>query len=291
MPAPSAVERLWNRLARLWRQRGAEAALRDTIEEIIEEGKVPPEHIGVEERALLRNIFRLREASVHDVMVPQADIVAVAHDIPLSDLVAFMVREGHSRLPVYRESRDDIVGMVHIKDMLPLWGGDKPFRLNDILRKVLFVAPSMPVLDLLLEMRRTRIHMALVVDEYGGIDGIVTIEDLVEEIVGEIEDEHDVEPGPRLVRESDGSLIADARLPISEFEAEVGPVLTEEERRADINTLGGLVVAQAGRLPGRGEVIAHRAGFEFEVLEVDTRRLKRLKVRRARRRPAPASEP
>jgi CBS domain containing-hemolysin-like protein len=220
-------------------------------------------------------------------MVPRADIVAVRNDISLADLVKLMTRDAHSRLPVYRESLDDVAGMVHVKDVLQFWGGDRSFKLDDILRKVLFVAPSMHVLDLLLEMRKQRVHMALVVDEYGGIDGLVTIEDVVEEIVGEIEDEHDVDDGPHLVALVDGTYVVDARLPIGEFEEKVGPILTEEQRGSDIDTVGGVVVTQAGRLPARGEVIQHPLGYEFEVLEADPRRLKRLKVRRL---PQPASD-
>jgi CBS domain containing-hemolysin-like protein len=144
------------------------------------------------------------------------------------------------------------------------------------------------VLDLLLEMRKTRLHMALVVDEYGGVDGLVTIEDVVEEIVGEIEDEHDVDEGPRLALQPDGSYLADARLKIADFEERVGPILTAEEREADIDTLGGLVVAQAGYLPARGEIIRHGSGYEFEVLEADPRRLKRLRVRPPK--PAPSDD-
>jgi CBS domain containing-hemolysin-like protein len=288
----SAVERWLERLRAKFRARGADADLRETIEEIIEEGieesETPPAPISAQERTILRNVFKLRELTARDVMVPRADIIAVRHDVSLKDLVERMAREAHSRLPIYRETLDDVIGIVHIKDVLPFWGSNREFRLADVLRKVLFVAPSMRVLDLLLEMRRTRIHMALVVDEYGGVDGVVTIEDLVEEIVGEIEDEHDVEEGPRLVRQPDGTLFADARMTIAEFETELGPLIAADAHGDDINTLGGAVVAQAGRVPGRGEVITHPAGFEFEVLEADPRRLKRLKVRKIT--PPPAAE-
>jgi magnesium and cobalt transporter len=215
-------------------------------------------------------------------MVPRADIVAVPHDVALPALVDTIRREAHSRYPVYRGTTDEIAGMVHIKDVLAYWGSDKPFAIDDVLRKILFVAPSMRVLDLLLEMRKTRLHLALVVDEFGGIDGLVSIEDLVESIVGEIEDEHDTEDSPRAVTLPDGAWMIDARLPLEDLETALGPLLTDEEREADIDTAGGLVVALAGRVPARGEVLSHPGGIEFEVIDADPRRIKRL---RARRRP------
>jgi magnesium and cobalt transporter len=272
---------LVDRIRGLFRARGGDADLRETIEELIEESAAAPApEIDARERELLRNIFSLREKSTYDVMVPRADIIAVSDDITLPDLVQKMARESHSRMPVYHGSLDEIVGFVHIKDVLPFWGDGKDFKLKDILRRVLFVAPSMRVLDLLLEMRKGQVHMALVVDEYGGIDGLVSIEDVVEEIVGDIDDEHDVDEGPRLAREPAGTFVVDARLPIGELEEEIGPVLSEEEREADIDTLGGLVTALAGRVPGRGEIVTHPGGFEFDVLDADPRRVKRLRVRR-----------
>jgi magnesium and cobalt transporter len=276
---PPESKGLFSRLRDRLRSRDAEALLRDTIEEIIEERETPLAPIGAQERTLIANVFKLRELTAYDVMVPRADIVAVDNEVSFAGLMKIANREAHSRLPVYRESLDDVIGMVHGKDLLSFWGREQDFKLEDVLRKVLFVAPSMRVLDLLLEMRKTRLHMALVVDEYGGVDGLVTIEDLVEEIVGEIEDEHDVDDRPRLVSQPDGTFLADARLAISDFEARVGTVLTPEERESDIDTLGGLVVAQAGYLPARGEIITHSSGYEFEVLDADPRRLKRLRVR------------
>jgi CBS domain containing-hemolysin-like protein len=274
----------------MFRPRNGDTDLRDAIEELIEETADQQTELDPGERDLLRNIMKLREISAHDVMVPRADIVAIPHDITLPNLVAKMAKDAHSRLPVYRESLDDIIGFVHIKDVLPFWGAEKPFKLEDILRRVLFIAPSMRALDLLLQMRAARVHMALVIDEYGGIDGLVTIEDVVEEIVGEIDDEHDVDEGPKLIREGEGVFVADGRLPLEDFEEAFGEVLTQEEREADLNTLGGFVVSLAGRVPGRGEIIAHPSGVEFEILDADPRRLKRLRIRRTAPKPIEGEE-
>ncbi|HEV7370144.1 hemolysin family protein [Arenibaculum sp.] len=256
----------------------SDTTLRDTIEELIEERRETEGSIAADERVLLANILKLRDTTVVDAMVPRADIVAVDAAITLPDLIEKMASEAHSRLPVYRETLDDVIGFVHIKDVLACVAEKKPFRMADIVRDVLIVAPSMPVLDLLLQMRQTRQHIALVVDEFGGIDGLVTIEDLVEEIVGEIEDEHDEEEPPLLVNRPDGTLLADARLPIEEFIEQVGPILDQEEMD-DVDTLGGLVFALAGRVPTRGELLKHPSGLEFEVVEADPRRIKRLRVR------------
>ena len=255
----------------------SDATLRATIQELIEEQDGDEGSMGAGERALLANILKLRDRTVDDVMVPRADILAVDVDTPFPILVQRMAEDAHSRMPVFRETLDDVVGMVHIKDVLAAVAQGRSVELKDIVRDLTIVAPSMPVVDLLVQMRQKRQHMALVVDEFGGIDGLVTIEDLVEEIVGEIEDEHDEATAPRLVERPDGSLIADARLPIKDFEDRVGPVLTEEERE-DIDTLGGLVVSIAGRVPGLGERLVHPSGLEFEIIDADSRRLKRLRI-------------
>jgi magnesium and cobalt transporter len=259
--------------------RNGESALRDTFEELIEEHETREQPIDSDERMLLTNILKFGGLAAADVMIPRVDIVAVEIESPLQDVITLMTTETHSRVPVYRDTLDEVIGMVHMKDVLGASAGKTAFSLSKMLRKVLFVAPSMQVLDLLLQMRETRTHMALVVDEYGGIDGLVTIEDLVEEIVGEIEDEHDVGARPHMDVEPNGSLIADARVPVEEFEDEVGEVLTLEERGEDIDTLGGLVAHLTGRVPTRGELIVHKAsGIEFEVLDADPRRVKRLRV-------------
>ncbi len=271
---------------RLWR-RSVEQSVRESIAELVQEaaeatplpGEAP--ELDRHERALIANVLRLRGTTADDVMVPRADIIAIRVDATLDEAVALFRREGHSRLPVFREQLDDIVGMVHIKDVFSYVGTNETFKLEAILRRPLLVAPQIPVLDLLLQMRQARMHLSLVVDEYGGIDGLVTIEDLVETIVGDISDEHDEVLSPMVTERPDGTLDMDARLPIEEFETRMGAVLSQDERDADIDTIGGLVLTLAGRVPARGEVIGHPSGVEFRVLDADARRIKRLRVRRA----------
>jgi CBS domain containing-hemolysin-like protein len=262
------------------RHRDNEDTIRDVLGELIEPGDEVEAATVREELALFENIIKLRDLTVEDVMIPRADITAVEIDSEPAELVKMMAEHAHSRLPVYRETLDDVIGMVHIKDVLAHWSNGRGggLKLADILRKVLVVAPSMRVLDMLLEMRAERTHMAVVVDEFGGIDGLLTIEDLVEEIVGDIDDEHDALHRPVLVERGDGSVEAQARCYIDEFERQYGEIFTEEERE-EIDTLGGLVFALAGRVPKRGEVITHPNGVEFEVLEADPRRIKRLRLR------------
>ncbi|MBT5456337.1 MAG: HlyC/CorC family transporter [Rhodospirillaceae bacterium] len=265
-------------LRRVFRQRNG-ADLRDTIEELIDEqeeaGELPATS---DELTLLRNILNLHGLTVYDIMVPRADIVSVDIDVSLEEMVRLMSEEAHSRIPVFRGTLDEIEGMVHIKDVLACWNLEQPVHLKDIVRRVLFVAPSMPILELLLQMRVTRVHLALVVDEFGGIDGMATIEDLVEEIVGEIEDEHDEDDTPSMTKRPDGSFDADARVPLKDFEDRLGAILNDEEREEDIDTIGGLVFFLAGRVPVRGEIIRHESGVEFEILDADPRRLRRLRV-------------
>ncbi|MGH7122803.1 MAG: hemolysin family protein [Stellaceae bacterium] len=268
---------LRNWLRQLRGERTGEPDLRTSLEELIEEHEEEP--IDAQERAILTNIVKLHEQTAADVMVPRVDIVAIEVDTPIEQVIKSFVEQGHSRVPVYRETLDDVLGMVHVKDVLPYAADNKPAALAKILRKVLFVAPSMPVLDLLLQMRLTRIHLALVVDEFGGVDGLLSIEDVIEEIVGEIEDEHDPADPPQLIERPDGSVIVEARMPIDRLEDATGQKLLPEESEEEINTLGGLVTTLAGRVPARGEVIKHPAGFEIEVLDADPRRVKRLRLR------------
>ncbi len=264
-------------LHKLTRRREPEEVIREAIEELIEEPSTDG-GINADERVMLHNILALRDLTVTDVMVPRVDIRAVPATMPLNELVSIMGKEAHSRLPVYAASLDETIGMVHIKDLLPYWNSGKRFNLSDIVRRVLFVAPTMKVLDMLLEMRRTHIHMALVVDEFGGIDGLLTIEDLVEEIVGEIDDEHDIQESATIKVLRDGTIEALARTSIEDFEQRFGDVFVEDERD-NIDTLGGLVFSLAGRIPERGELIRHPSGVEFEVVDVDPRRIRRLRIR------------
>ena len=280
-PGGGRLQGLLGKLTR--RRRGSEETLRDAIEDLIEDEPADAtdgESVRSDERHLLLNVLALRERTAVDVMVPRADIIAVPVGGTYEDVVRLMIEAGHSRLPVFRETLDDVIGFVHIRDVLACVSNERPFDLKELCRTILFVAPSMPALDLLLDMQLKRQHIALVIDEFGGVDGLVTLEDVVEEIVGDIADEYDIEEGPKVFRRPDGTLVADARATIEEFESLVGPVLTEEQRDQDIDTLGGLVFSLIGRVPARGELVTHEpTGIAFEVLEADPRRIKRLRVR------------
>lgn len=271
--------RLRNLLRLIRRPRNGEN-LRETIDEMIEEPSADDRgSLSGQERLLIGNVLKIHDQTAADVMVPRVDIVALDVETPFPAVITCMVEQGHSRMPVYRETLDDVIGFVHVKDVLRPVAERRETKLEPLLRKVLFVAPSVPILDLLVQMRQARTHIAMVVDEFGGIDGLVTIEDLIEEIVGEIEDEHDVAVRPNLVERADGSLIADARTPIEVLEAYRGAKLRPEADQEEVDTLGGLVSGLAGRVPKRGEVILHPSGIEFEVLDADPRRIKRLRVR------------
>jgi CBS domain containing-hemolysin-like protein len=228
---------------------------------------------------------------VGDVMTPRVDIVALEISSPLAEVVGRFVEAEHSRIPLYRETLDDPVGVVHVKDVLRLIAPQAdepdakspPWRepvLHRLKREVLYVPASMRCADLLLRMRVARIHMALVIDEFGGTDGLVTLEDLIEAVVGEIADEHDEQATPSLVSRPGGLLEADARVPLDELEALLGESLSPGEIEEEIDTVAGLVSTLAGRVPQRGEVIVHPAGVEFEVIDADPRRIRRLRIRR-----------
>ena len=286
--------------------------------EVVLEAAVPGKTgVSTEERTMLKNILALRERRIEDVMVPRADIVAVQQDIPLGELLKTFQIAAHSRLVVFNDTLDDPVGMIHIRDLIAFMmahaavkpetqskrkralpaGLDLkaidlalPLSAIHITRELLFVPPSMPAIDLLAKMQTTRIHLALVVDEYGGTDGLASIEDLVEQIVGEIADEHDEDTTPTVVRQPDGSFLADARASLDDVTAAVGPEFDVSEAAKDVDTLSGLIMTQVGRLPLRGELVPGPAGFELEVLDSDPRRIKKIKIHRSKDRPKRARD-
>ena len=272
---------------------GEEPDLRELIEDALARSK--SDTLSVQERGMLRRILRFGKLTVEDVMVPRADIIAVDDSITIDELMRVFRQAEHSRLPVYRETLDDPRGMIHIRDLMSWITAEAELagaeRLNlgkvdlqrsiatmNITRDLLYVPGSMSVLDLLPKMQTTRVHLALVVDEYGGTDGLVSIEDLVEEVVGDIADEHDVEDEPLIRTDPKLGLIADARMPIEDLEKHLQRELVSEEQEEDIDTLGGLVFSIAGRIPARGELVRHPSGIEFEVLEADPRRIKKLRI-------------
>jgi CBS domain containing-hemolysin-like protein len=254
-----------------------EIELREAVDELIEECTTES-GAPTAERILLDNILKLRECTVADCMVPRADIVAVDADGGIDQVIERMTEHAHSRIPAYRGTLDETVGMVHMKDVLAHLAEKKTCTVASLLRPVLFVAPSMPASKLLVQMRTTRQHMAMVVDEFGGIDGLVTIEDLVEEVVGEIEDEHDEPETPDIVARPDGTLLINGRLPIAEFEERAGQILTSDERET-IDTLGGYVFHLAGHVPRIGEIVPGPGRLLFEVLATGQNRIERLRVR------------
>jgi CBS domain containing-hemolysin-like protein len=280
---------------------GEEPDLRGLIEDALARAKSTGQSLSTQERTMLRNILRFGKLTVEDVMVPRADIIAVEDTISIDLLMRVFQEAEHSRLPVYHETLDDPRGMIHIRDLMSWITAQAEIAdttdlmlgavdLNrgvgtiGITRDLLYVPGSMSGLDLLLKMQTTRMHLALVVDEYGGTDGLVSIEDLVEEVVGEIDDEHDVDEEPMLIDDPKSGLIADARTPIEELQAHLNVVLITPEQDEDIDTLGGLVFSLAGRIPSRGELVKHPSGIEFEVLEADPRRITKLRIRKPQAR-------
>ena len=253
---------------------------------------VPPQRDPVPVERL--GMMNLRSKRVDDVAVPKADMTAVPFDIKKDDLVKVFRESGNTRLPVYDGTLDTPVGLVHLKDFAlhhGFNGKETKFDLSKMLRPLIYAPPSMPIGVLLTKMQSDRMHMALVIDEYGGVDGLVTLEDLVEQVIGEIEDEHDIEEDVFWTQQDDGVYIAQAKTPMSEFENEIGLRLTPEDAEEEIDTLGGLVFLLTGRVPVRGEVIPHVSGAEFEIIDADPRRIKRIRVRLPNAVKAPKAKP
>ena len=268
-------------LSRKLKKSDSDNNLREALEVLIEESTEEESSIASDERQLLGNVLNLRDLTAYDVMIPRADIISVPITITATELVAQFVKTGVTRLPIYRENLDHVVGMVHIKDVLGWLQSKKALKINTLIREVLFISPSMRTLDLLLQMRETGSKMAIVVDEYGGVDGLVTFASLIEEIIGDIQDAHDQAPTSHVVVRADGAVVADARTTLEELEEALSKRLPlNEHDEEDIDTLGGLVTFLAGRVPIRGELITHPSGIEFEVLDADGRRVKRLCLRK-----------
>ena len=273
--------RLWMGLRGLLFGSESEPTLRDQIEEAIEdhEDEAPAKgDLSEAERKMLRNLLDFGERTAGDVGVPRADIIAIPETISFVELVRTFADAGHSRLPVYRESLDEVVGMIHIKDVFAILaqGEEPPATIAELIRQPRYVPESMGVLDLLAEMRATRTHLAIVLDEYSGTEGLVTIEDIVEEIVGDIEDEHDDAPDALLIPLDDGIWEADARAELEEVAECVDPRFGDVEE--DVDTIGGLASVLAGHVPRVGEVVTHRSGWRLEVIGADARRVSRLRL-------------
>lgn len=265
------------------KKNNADNILREALEDYMEgaENYDSGAHssIATHERALISNVLKFRDLTVVDVMIPRADIAAIDSSMSQQEFMAFLSEKQYSRLPVYEETLDNVIGTIHIKDILACLAQGRPLRIRDLVRDVPIVSPSMPVSDLILMMKQNRKHMALVVDEYGGIDGLVTIGDVIEAIIGEVEDEYDNDDEPQFIRNDDGTILADARLDIEELEKICGKFLDDEERE-DIDTVGGLVFAIAGHIPGRGEMVTHpESEIVFEILDADPRRVNRVLIR------------
>lgn len=274
---------IWRSIRTLLFGEEAEETLRDRIEEAIDEhedegGRAPAGDLAPIERQMLKNLLHFGERDAGDVGVPRADIIAVPEDIGFADLVQAFAEAGHSRLPVYREELDTVVGMVHVKDVFAILakGAPHPQNIAGLIRQPLFVPQSMGVLDLLAQMRVRRTHLAVVLDEYSGTEGLITIEDLIEEIVGEIEDEHDDAPTAMLVPIDGGGWEADARAELEDVAMTIDARLGEVEE--DIDTLGGLAFVLAGHVPAPGECLEHESGWKLEVVEGDSRKVTRLRL-------------
>ena len=257
---------------------------KNNIKDLLNERLKKEKPLKINEEKIISNVFQLPEKLINDVMVPRSDIISIDSDASIEKLVKIIGRTSHSRYPVFDKNRDNIVGMIHIKDVISCWENRKVVKIEKLIRKILFAPHTMSVLDLLLKMRTSNMHMAIIVDEHGGVDGLVTIEDLVEEIVGEIKDEHEAQreknnKGSSNLDSSDGSIKISARMLIEEFEEKYGNIFSNNEDISDIDTMCGLVFHIFGRVPLKGEIVKHQSGCEFEILEADSRRIRTILVR------------
>lgn len=275
----SFIDGFLKRLRSVMGRSDQEGGLRETLEDLLEEEE-PDEKddLEPEARMILLNALSFGELRVEDVMVPRPDINGIEVGSDLTTTVEAMTDCKHARLLVYRETLDDVLGVVHVKDLMRYWGGQQPFDLMDVLRPVLVVPPSMPVLDLLVEMRQSGTHMAVMVDEFGGTDGLVTLADMVAEIVGDIQDEDSTDSGPQMAFSPDGVIEADARLELDALEEHFEMPLFDEDEHDEADTVAGLIFALVDQVPEAGEVVDHKSGLRFTVLEADPRRILRVKI-------------
>ncbi|MGN6515268.1 MAG: hemolysin family protein [Rhizomicrobium sp.] len=294
--SPDRQVSIFRRLAQLLGGDEDVQAMRESLEEVIEESARESHEFAPQERIMLSNLLRFGDLKVGDVMVPRTDIIAVEEKTSLRDLMARFREAQHSRLPVYRETLDDPIGVIHVKDVLGLLqtAPDGSLRWPDVpiatfKRDILVAPPSMPARDLLMKMQGSHNHLALVIDEYGGTDGLVSIEDLVEQIVGDIDDEHDTDDAPRARAVGGGAFEADARMSLEDFHEQTGIDLQPPDPEADVDTLAGLVVALMGRLPQRGEIVTDPSGTKFEILDADPRRVRRIRLKPPPKQPEPQS--
>ncbi|MEZ5690347.1 MAG: hemolysin family protein [Rickettsiales bacterium] len=259
-----------------------DTSLKETLEEIIDEHESQTDdRMEPEERIILHNVLSFGETKVSDIMVPRTDISAVSVDISFDDLKKHIIEQKNTRIPVYEDTMDNMLGFLHVKDFLMIVGGKEEFDLRKVIRNLLFVPPSMKIIDLLVKMRQEGSHMVIVVDEYGGTDGLVTMEDLFEEIVGDIQDEHDEdeEQEDRLIKIADNIFEVNSRIRIEKLEKELGIDLTVKEHEDEFDTLGGLIFFNLGRVPVKGETINHESGIDFDIMDADPRRIKKVRIK------------
>lgn len=252
--------------------------IKEDLETVLDNKSKNTDGISKQERIMLMNILKIDEILARDIMIPRAEIIAVEESISFEEVIKIFVDGAHSRIPIYHEQLDNITGMLHIKDLVKYQteNDTKNNFIDNIKKEILHIPPSMPALDLLIKMQLTRLHMGVVIDEYGGVDGLITIEDVIEEITGEIEDEHDAKDISMLIKLSSNTFESNARLPIEELEKIAHIKLSKDDDEAD--TIGGLVVSIAGRVPQRGEIIKHESGILFTILDADPRRIKTIKI-------------
>lgn len=260
--------------------KGTNNSIKEEVADIIDVHDPDKEKFGEEERNIIKNVLNLNDNRVHHVMVPRTDIISVENTATLESLKKTLSDKEHTRMPVHKDSLDNVIGFIHIKDLIPYIGGDKKFNLSKILREILFVPPSMKIIDLLIRMRTKRVHMALVLDEYGGTEGLVTLEDLVEEIVGEIEDEHDEVESPDIQKLANGDIKVNARFSIIQLAEEYGIDFKSNSDEYEFETIGGLIFSIFGQVPNKGEIITHPLGYVFEIIEADNRSVKSVLIKK-----------